>query len=169
MLDYAKKIKDSLLSELDNLLLLSLREDLSPQQRATFLENSIRQIQTYTIQLDTVMECLAGARGSSTEISSSTSIIIPVDYKLQYTGPRVGLIEIEYALAKMGVFNNGQAGIGMINNYFEKVFFTNNGNYTSTFQDICGRKRDKNTKFIDSMKSALDSWIERNVQNPLRE
>ena len=161
MLDYAKKIKDSLLSELDNLLLLSRREDLSPQQRATFLENSIRQIQTYTIQLDTVMECLAGARGSSTEISTSTSIIIPVDYKLQYTGPRVGLIEIEYALAKMGVFNNGQAGIGMINNYFEKVFFTNNGNYTSTFQDICGRKRDKNTKFIDSMKSALDDWIDK--------
>ena len=161
MLDYAKKIKDSLLSELDNLLLLSQREDLSPQQRTTFLENSIRQIQTYTIQLDTVMECLAGSRGSSTEISSSTSIIIPVDYKLQYTGPRVGLIEIEYALAKMGVFNNGQAGIGMINNYFEKVFFTNNGNYTSTFQVICGRKRDKNTKFIDSMKSALDSWIDK--------
>jgi len=169
MLDYAKKIKDSLLSELDNLLLLSRREDLSPQQRATFLENSIRQIQTYTIQLDTIMECLAGTRSSSPELSSSTSIIIPVDYKLQYTGPRVGLIEIEYALAKMGVFNNGQAGVGMINNYFEKVFFTNNGNYTSTFQDICGRKRDKNTKFIDSMKSALDSWIERNVQNPLRE
>lgn len=160
MLNYAKKINDSLLSELDNLTRFSLRDDLSSQQRAAFMENSIRQIRIYTIQLDTVMECLSGARGSSTEITSSTSIIIPVDYKLQYTGPRVGLIEIEYALAKMGVFNNGQAGVGTINNYFEKVFFTNNGNYTSTFQDICGRKRDLNTKFIDSMKTALNDWIE---------
>jgi hypothetical protein len=161
MLDYAKKIKDSMRSELDNLTLLSIRDDVSPQQRAALMENSIRQIQIYIIQLDTVMECLAGTRSSSPEIGPSTSIIIPVDYKLQYTGPRVGLIEIEYALAKMGVFNNGQVGIGMINSYFEKVFFTNNVNYTSTFQDICGRKRENNTKFIDSMATALNDWIEK--------
>lgn len=161
MLDYAKKIKDSMRSELDNLTLLSLREDLSPHQRATFMENSIRQIQIYIIQLDTVMECLAGTRSSSPDTSPSTSIIIPVDYKLQYTGPRVGLIEIEYALTKMGVFNNGQASIRMVNDYFEKVFFTNNGNYTSTFQDICGRKRENNTKFINSMATALNDWIEK--------
>jgi hypothetical protein len=159
MLDYAKKIKDSMLSELDNLRLHYMRDDLSPQQRAAFIENSLRQMQVYIIQFVTVIECVAGTRSFSPEISLSTSTIIPVEYKLQYTGPRVGLIEIEYALTKLGVFNNGQAGIGMVNNYFEKVFFTDNGNYTSTFQDICHRKRANNTKFIDSMKKALDDWI----------
>ena len=163
MLEYAKKIKDSMLTVLDDLRLHYLRDNLSPEQRSSFIENSVRQLQTYCIQFDTVIECLAGTRGFSPEISSSTSTIIPVEYKLQYTGPRVGLIEIEYALTKLGVFNNGQAGIGMVNNYFEKVFFTDNGNYTSTFQDICGRKRDTHTKFIDSMKKALGDWIETNV------
>jgi RteC protein len=87
-------------------------------------------------------------------------MIIPIDYKLQYTGPKVGLTELGYAFTAMGLFNNGQAGVGMVIQYLEKVFFTDLGNYTATFQDILNRKTG-NTKFIDSLKGNLEAWIDR--------
>jgi hypothetical protein len=157
MLEYAKKIYDCMLKEFDNLR--QSEEGFSPEQRTAFNENSVHQLETYCFQLMTIVECLSDSRQSSTAVSQTTSIIIPVDYKLQYTGPKVGLTEVAYSFAKMGVFNNGKASVRMINQYFEKVFFTELSNYTATFQDIRNRKKG-NTIFIDSMKKSLEDWIE---------
>jgi hypothetical protein len=160
MLEYSKKVYDSMLSEFVNLKQYYLQEGFSTEQRASFIGNSIQQLQTYCIQLFTVIECLANSRQSSTDIHQATSLIIPIDYKLQYTGSKVGLTELGYAFTAMGLFNNGQAGVGMVIQYLEKVFFTDLGNYTATFQDILNRKTG-NTKFIDSLKSSLEGWIDR--------
>ncbi|MFI5194700.1 MAG: hypothetical protein ACHQD7_11600, partial [Chitinophagales bacterium] len=62
MLVYAKKVYDSILSELANLNSDYQTESFSQDQRLAFVANSIQQLQTYCIQLMTVIECLDNNR-----------------------------------------------------------------------------------------------------------
>jgi hypothetical protein len=39
----------------------------------------------------TVVECLASGHRAATDITGETSLIIPVDYQMQWTGSKVGL------------------------------------------------------------------------------
>ncbi|MDP4251438.1 MAG: RteC domain-containing protein [Bacteroidota bacterium] len=160
MLLYAKKIYDNILSELASLNSHYRAESFSPDQRLAFVANSIQQLRTYCIQLMTVIECLDNNRQAATDIRGETSLIIPVDYQMQWTGSKVGLTEVIYAFTALGTFNNGNAGVKMISNYLENVFFVNLGNTSATFQDIRNRKTG-NTKFIDSMKEGVELWIDR--------
>ena len=160
MLLYAKKIYDNILSELASLNSHYQAESFSPDQRLAFVGNSIQQLRDYCIQLVTVIECLDSGRQAATNITSETSLIIPVDFQMQWTGSKVGLTEVIYAFTALGTFNNGNANVKMISNYLENVFFVNLGNTSATFQDIRNRKTG-NTKFIDSMKEGVERWIDR--------
>ena len=73
---------------------------------------------------------------------------------LQWTGPKISLIELMYALQESGVFNKSATDVKMIATYFEKVFNVDLGNYYRTLQDIRGRKNRK-TAFLDELKSKL--------------
>ncbi len=73
---------------------------------------------------------------------------------LQWTGPKISLIELMYALQESGVFNKATTDVKMIATYFEKVFNVDLGNYYRTLQDIRGRKNRK-TVFLDELKDKL--------------
>ena len=103
-----------------------------------------------------MIECLDSGRQAATDITGETSLIIPVDFQMQWT--KVGLTEVIYAFTALGTFNNGNANVKMISNYLENVFFVNLGNTSATFQDIRNRKTG-NTKFIDSMKEGVERRI----------
>lgn len=160
MLDYAKKLIDCIQSELVNLKMYCTDRNFTPSQRDPFIENSIRQMQDYCIQMLAVAECIAQTRQSS-EISQTTSRIIAVDCFMQYTGPKVGLSELGYAFTAMKLFNHGKVSLNMMMKYLEKVFHVDLGNYTATFQDIRNRKKGGNTKFIDALKMRLEDWIDK--------
>ena len=74
--------------------------------------------------------------------------------KMVWTGSKVSLIEIMYALHTEGVFNNGAADLKDIAEYFEHIFEIDLGQYRRAFLEIRARKSDK-TKFIATLNEAL--------------
>jgi len=74
--------------------------------------------------------------------------------KLMWTGSKVSLIELLYALHSEGVFNNGAVDLKDIAEYFEHIFEIDLGQYRRTFLEIRARKSDR-TKFITSLNETL--------------
>jgi hypothetical protein len=74
--------------------------------------------------------------------------------KMIWTGSKVALIELMYALHTEGVFNNGAADLKDIAEYFEHIFEIDLGQYRRAFLEIRARKSDK-TKFITALNDVL--------------
>lgn len=75
--------------------------------------------------------------------------------KLTWTGSKVALIELIYALQTEGVFNNGIADIKDIVEHFEKNLNIDLGQYRRTFLEIKARKADR-SRFIQALKDTLE-------------
>lgn len=74
--------------------------------------------------------------------------------KLMWTGSKVALTELLYALHSEGVFNNGTVDLKDIAECFEQFFEIELGQYRRTFLEIRARKNDR-TKFINSLNETL--------------
>ena len=74
--------------------------------------------------------------------------------KQNWTGSKVALIELLYALHSEGVFNNGASDLKDIAAYFEDTFNINLGQYHRAFLEIRMRKGDR-TKFMTLLKESL--------------
>lgn len=70
--------------------------------------------------------------------------------KLMWTGSKVALTELLYALHSAGVFNNGSVDLKDIAEYFQHNFEIDLGQYRRTFLEIKARKSDK-TRFITTL------------------
>jgi len=90
---------------------------------------------------------IAGEQGKSS-IKKSGKLI------LTWTGKQIDLIELGYGLSETGSFNNGNASLKDIFDYFEEVFHVDLGNTSSLFQDIVRRKTGS-TIFLDFMRKKL--------------
>jgi hypothetical protein len=73
---------------------------------------------------------------------------------LKWTGSKVGIIELIYALHTEGIFNHGAADIREIVQGFSKAFDIEIGQYHRTFYEITNRKAER-TKFLSSLKENL--------------
>jgi len=80
--------------------------------------------------------------------------------KLMWTGSKVALIELMYALHTEGVFNNGAADLKDIADYFEHSFDIDLGQYRRVFLEIRARKSEK-SKFITMLNEALLKRMEK--------
>ena len=74
---------------------------------------------------------------------------------LPWTGPKVHLIELAYALVATGQINNGGIEVSAIARAFESFFNIKLGVIYHPFQEIRLRKRESRTKYIDMMKEGL--------------
>ncbi len=74
--------------------------------------------------------------------------------KMAWTGSKVALIELIYALHSKGIFNNGAIELKEIVTFFEDIFEIELGQFRRTFLEIRDRKTDK-TKFINSLSEEL--------------
>ena len=74
--------------------------------------------------------------------------------KLMWTGSKVALTELLYALHSEGIFNNGAVDLKNIAEYFEQVFEIDLGQYRRAFLEIRARKSDR-TKFINALNESL--------------
>lgn len=79
--------------------------------------------------------------------------------KQTWTGSKVALIELLYALHTEGVFNNGASDLKDIAEYFERIFDIDLGQYHRAFLEIRVRKSDP-TKFLNSMRDKLIKRME---------
>ena len=79
--------------------------------------------------------------------------------KLTWTGSKVALIELIYALHTEGVFNNGATDLKDIAEYFEHTFEIDLGQYRRVFLEIRARKSDR-TKFLTTLNDSLQKRME---------
>lgn len=81
----------------------------------------------------------------------------PLDQLLKspkWTGSKVELIELIYALHTEGVFNNGKLGLKEITSFFESTFSIDLGQFNRVFLEIRNRKSER-TKFLNTLKNKL--------------
>lgn len=76
-----------------------------------------------------------------------------------WTGSKVSLIELLYALHSEPVINHGKAELQEIATTLEKAFNVDLGQYHRTFLELRMRKSDR-TKFINSLRSSLTLRME---------
>lgn len=74
---------------------------------------------------------------------------------LHWTGSKVYLIELTYALHESGQINNGSIGLMELALQLEEFFHVKLGNVYRTFQEMRQRKKDSRTKLLDLMKERL--------------
>lgn len=74
--------------------------------------------------------------------------------KLKWTGSKVALIELIYALHYQSVFDNGNSDLRLIANYCENAFDVNLGNFYQTYLELRARKVNP-TKFLDVLREGL--------------
>jgi hypothetical protein len=79
--------------------------------------------------------------------------------KMNWTGSKVALVELMYALHTEGVFNNGAADLKEIAEYFEHIFEIDLGQYRRVFLEIRARKNDR-TKFLTTLNESLQKRME---------
>lgn len=72
----------------------------------------------------------------------------------KWTGSKVELIELIYALHREGVFNNGTSGLKEVVTLFESAFKIDLGQFNRVFLEIRNRKSDR-TKFLNKLKNKL--------------
>lgn len=72
----------------------------------------------------------------------------------KWTGSKVSLVELLYALHCEGVFNNGSTGLKELAGFFEAAFEVDLGQYHRTFLEIRGRKSGR-TKFLNTLQENL--------------
>jgi hypothetical protein len=102
---------------------------------------------TIKIYLETEISQLENKEGSNT---------LPiVNRKTQkWTGSKVALIELIYALHTEGVFNNGASELKEVTTFFESAFDVDLGQFNRTFLEIRARKSER-TKFLNTLKEKL--------------
>jgi hypothetical protein len=88
----------------------------------------------------------------------------PEIIRLQWTGTKIDLTCLIYALWELGVINDGDAELKTIIQCFEYVFNIDLGNYSSSFQDILERKKGF-TNITDKLREALHKKIDRSLGN----
>lgn len=71
-----------------------------------------------------------------------------------WTGSKVALIELMYALHAEGSLNNGKLELNAIAEFFEKSFSIELGQFHRSFLELRERKTGR-TKYIDSLRAAL--------------
>jgi hypothetical protein len=71
-----------------------------------------------------------------------------------WTGSKVALIELIYALHAEGVFNNGTTELKEVVNSFESAFGVDLGQFNRVFLEIRSRKSER-TKFLSALKEKL--------------
>lgn len=89
--------------------------------------------------------------GSKTIKTQSSS---PLSKGPKWTGSKVELIELIYALHTEGVFNNGLSGLKEITTFFESAFSIDLGQFNRVFLEIRNRKCDR-TKFLNMLINKL--------------
>jgi len=91
-------------------------------------------------------------------ISDLTAADIPkkmmTEKKMQWTGSKVSLVELIYALQGSGVFNNATSDIKQLTGFFETMFQVELGNVYNVFNEMRIRKKNRSS-FLDLLKDRL--------------
>ena len=88
----------------------------------------------------------------------------PLHKGTKWTGSKVELIELIYALHTEGVFNNGTSGLKEVTTFFESSFSIDLGQFNRVFLEIRNRKSER-TKFLNTLKTKLITRMDKADEN----
>lgn len=84
---------------------------------------------------------------------------------IQWTAPKVSLVELLYALQSAGACNNGTLDLKQLAHHFEELFNVKLGNYYRVFQEMRIRKSSR-TSYLDLLKDKLVQRMDGQDENP---
>lgn len=126
-------------------------------------KDSIERDERFTTARDSVFAKILAGEMIREFVHSRLSQINPgpvtgSESSLQWTGAKVNLIEMIYALHAAGAFNHGRAELKQIVQGFESMLGVDLGNYARTFSEIKIRKSGQ-SNFLDHLRDRLLSIV----------
>jgi hypothetical protein len=86
-----------------------------------------------------------------------------VEMPLTWTSGKTELIELIYALVAAGTFNNGNAEIKTVVNFFQTAFHIDMGQFYHKYSDITRRKKER-TRFLDKLRHSLIQKMDQKLE-----
>lgn len=145
----------------DSWLLLSLDDYETDLDFTTFYDQKISKIIAFDFLSEFIKESISNL--------DQKNELLKVNHKdtgdLIWTGSKVSLVELLYALQSTGSINNGSIGIKDLANELQSLFNVDLGNYYRVFQEIRIRKSSR-TSFMDQLKDRLVKRMDESDENP---
>lgn len=148
-------------SNLDDLFFLRRNCSLFEleENAIVFLDNNFSTLHDHTISKIIAYEYLINWIESAFNKPSQNEVMEkPTKYQNEkqifWSGPKVALVELIYALYYSRMINNGKVGIKDLIKFFEKGLHVELSDYYHTFLDVKNRKINR-TKFLDQLKQSL--------------
>lgn len=98
-------------------------------------------------------------KGQTDEITQSEKEF--PNFKFYWTGTKIALIEMIYAIHSIGAVNKGALDIKLAVKFAERIFHIDLGDAYRTFVEIKERKKER-TKFLDQLKNSLLKRMDEN-------
>ncbi|WP_460543996.1 RteC domain-containing protein [Echinicola sediminis] len=148
-------------SSLDRWLFLRNVEEIPFIIHRPFLhrDNRFETIGSYRFGKFMAYESLAATLKAELDKLTGPKDVRSSQNLLKWTGPKVHLVELIYALKVAGVFNNGQAELKELGRFLEQLLDTKVGDIYRIYQEIRIRKKGR-TVFLDSLKEKLEAYME---------
>ncbi|KAA9038707.1 tetracycline regulation of excision, RteC [Ginsengibacter hankyongi] len=148
--------------EPDSWLLMNFEEYETDLSFSTVYDHKISKIIAYELLSEFINSTLA-----KLEIQRDLSGGQPSLSRagVNWTGSKVSLVELLYALQSAGSCNNGTIDLKQLASHFEALFNIDLGNYYRVFQEMRIRKINRTT-FLDQLKERLIQRMDETDENP---
>ena len=143
----------------DSWLLLSLDDYETDLEFTTFYDHKISKIIAFDLLSEFINESINTIELKETNPANTSDLV--------WTGSKVALVELLYALQSAGSFNNGSIGIKNLASELQSLFNVDMGNYYRVFQEMRIRKSSR-TSFMDQLKDRLVKRMDESDENPKR-
>ena len=150
-------------THLDDLYFLRKKNDLKQKMKGADMDENFTTGHDYTVAkiiAFTRLEVYLNKELDNIRFNSNNPHVedLGILEKFRWTGSKISLIELIYALSNSGVLNDGNCKINELTELFEQMFHFPIDDIYRGFQDIRGRKKNK-TIFLDILRDALNRKI----------
>ena len=148
--------------EPDSWLLMNFEDYETDLNFTTIYDHKISKIMAFELLSEFIKSMLAKLEIQDNLSGSPNSKNIA---NVNWTGSKVSLVELLYALQSAGSCNNGTIDLKHLASHFENLFNIDLGNYYRVFQEMRIRKINRTT-FLDQLKDRLIQRMDEADENP---
>ena len=148
--------------EPDSWMLLNFEDYETDLHFTTIYDHKISKIIAFEFLSEFITSSLAKLE-IQRDLSSCQNAAAP--HAINWTGSKVSLVELLYALQSAGSCNNGNIDLKQLAKHFESIFNIDLGNYYRVFQEMRIRKINRTT-FLDQLKERLVQRMDEADENP---
>lgn len=124
---------------------------ITDDQFCTSHDHTVAEIMAYDLLSVYIKQEVSRLENQNTLDGSSAEMVCP---SIKWTGKKIALIELVYALNSSGVLNHGNADLREITEVFQRMFGVDLRDYYRKYLEIRMRKTGR-TKFLDLLKETF--------------